>query len=113
MRNEAIVLTNELITELENDGLFSQGDPFLEKEFLYEELLPKIENNLITHGEFMLTDDEFEDAITESRRKSKEEALDSLIQKGIVVPTAMNENDDILLGLHENIKNMKKSEPGT
>jgi len=113
MKNEAVALTNELITELERDGLFSQGDPFLEKEFLFEELLPKIENNLITQGEFMLTDEEFEEAITESRRKSKEDALNSLIQKGIVVPTAMDENDEILLGLHENIKNMKKSEPGT
>jgi hypothetical protein len=110
MRNEAILLTNELITELENDGLFSQGDPFLEKEFLFEELLPKIENNLIITGQFTLTDEEFESALIESRRKSKEDALNSLIQKGIVVPTAMNENDEILLGLHENIKNMKKSE---
>lgn len=109
MNNDAIVLTNILIADLEADGLFSQGDPFLEKEFLYEELLPKIENNLKKYGEFVLSDQEFEDAITESRRKSKEDALDGLIQKGIVVPKGIDENNDFILGLHENIKNMKKS----
>jgi hypothetical protein len=107
MTNEAIILTKELITELENDGLFSQGDPFLEKEFLYEELLPKIENNLMLTGEFTLTDEEFEEALTESRKKSKEDALDTLMQKGIVVATAIDQNDEFLLGLNDEIKNIK------
>jgi hypothetical protein len=105
MRDDAILLTNELLDALTEDGIFNTGNPYLERDYLFNELQPIIERNLINLGEFYISDGDFDLAIGRSILKSKQDSLDSLIDKGLVVIKGMDTNNDFLLGLNDKIKN--------
>ena len=105
MIEDVILLTNELLDLLAEDGLFNTDNPYLERDYLFNELQPIIERNLIALGEFYISDSDFELAIGTAILKSKQDALDSLIDKGLVVIKGIDGNNDFVLGLNDKIKN--------
>ena len=76
----------------------------MDKEFFYEEMLMIVENNIKNTGDPMITEQQLEEAITNSRKRAIEDAMNSLVQKGILTPKAMSPNGDIFCGISDKVK---------
>ena len=97
---EAILYTKKLTTILDKEGLFQpEVDIFLDKQLLYEEMLPMAEENMIKNGIPDLSDAQFDMAIEISRGKCFDNTTQSLFQKGLLELKSIDGDGEIISGL--------------
>lgn len=114
---DALIYTKKFIEELDKEGLFNEEDPFLEREILYKEILKVATSNMVELGEPTLEFEQFDEALTSTRKIAIAETFDDLINDGMLQMSGLNKDGEFLYSLSEppdsisllkNKKNKKK-----
>ena len=111
---DAIIYTKNFIDGLDKEGLFSEEDPFLDKDILYDEILKLATSNIIELGDPTLNFEQFDEVVKSTRKIAVVETFDDLINDGM---SGLNKDGEFLYSLSQppdeilqlkNKKNKKK-----
>ena len=106
MKNiDALIYTNGLVNELEKNGFFSPNtDPFMEKDLLHVEILKLATENFKEYGDPMLSEEQFDLALTEVRKKTILETFDDLVNDGFLDIDGIDKDGEFLYTINKNKK---------
>ena len=114
---DAIIYTKNFIDGLDKEGLFSEEDPFLDKDILYDEILKLATSNIIELGDPTLNFEQFDEVVKSTRKIAVVETFDDLINDGMLQMSGLNKDCEFLYSLSQppdeilqlkNKKNKKK-----
>ena len=115
---DAIIYTKNFIDGLDKEGLFSEEDPFLDKDILYDEILKLATSNIIELGDPTLNFEQFDEVVKSTRKIAVVETFDDLINDGMLQMSGLNKDGEFLYSHYLNhqmkfynlkIKKIKKS----
>lgn len=103
---DCIIYTKEIIDFLSKDGFFNQElNPFMDSEKLYKEILEVSLYNVNLNGDCILNSDQLEECISKVRLDILNETFDDMVSKGILKPSGIDDDGDIVYSLTEDVKN--------
>jgi hypothetical protein len=108
---DSILFTKDIISTLSVDGFFNEEEnPFMDKALLYEEILRRSTDNALLYETPEITEEQFEECVKAVQRVVIKETIDELVEKGLIKPTALDNEGDFIYSLNEGvkIKNEKK-----
>lgn len=108
---DSILFTKTFISELKTEGFFNEDDNlFIDEELLYNEVLKHSNENMIQHENPEITVEQFSESIKVVQKIIIQETIDGLIEKGLVEPTAVDNDGEFLYSLSDSviIDNQKK-----
>lgn len=102
---DAIIFARNLTSELAADGLFDPSiDLFLDEKFFYDELVRVADENVTAKGNPLISDEQFDEVLIESRRKCIDDTMTGLVEQGILKVSGMTKDGDFSLNLCETLK---------
>jgi len=101
---DALIYTNQIMTELDQVGFFTNKDPFLERDIFRDEVYNLTCHNITQNDNPMLTEDQFDQAINQTRKRSISNTFDELIDDGFLQLDGMDKDGEFLYGLTESAK---------
>jgi hypothetical protein len=106
---DSILFTKNFISSLRVEGFFYENDnPFMDEGLLYDEILKRSINNMRLYENPEITSEQFNESIVVVKTITIRETIEGLIEKGLIEPTALDNNGEFLYSITEDVINEQK-----